>query len=129
MTTKTPDQVLGEAADILERDGWTTREYHSLDGCHCALGAIGLASGYHIDVRPSKFDPSYATFSTLYDAPGASYDEARGASFLYLDAIRALSPRIGGNVGVWNDQHKEPGPVIAELRATAEAVRAAGVPA
>lgn len=36
-------EILNDAADILERDGWCQGEFHSAEGAHCALGAISEA--------------------------------------------------------------------------------------
>lgn len=82
------------AADVLERDGWTQGAFHSLDGCHCAAGALELAVGLrvndeahderyidavrwlgnHVDVRPT----SLAVFA-WNDTPGRTADEVIAA--------------------------------------------------
>lgn len=44
---RTPAQVLREAADLIEQEGWGQGAYYNpQDGCFCAVGAIGqVATG------------------------------------------------------------------------------------
>jgi hypothetical protein len=74
-------EVLTEAINILEHDGWGQGAYHLADGCHCALGAIGLAAGYHANVRVVEDDDE------LY----VRFDDGGGEAFeAYSAANRAL---------------------------------------
>jgi hypothetical protein len=61
---KTAREILREAADLIERDGWVQGVYHSEDGRHCAAGALSRALA---DVD----DPvAYETYSLLLDEIG-----------------------------------------------------------
>jgi hypothetical protein len=116
VTTKTAAEVLAEAADIIERDGWTQHHFHTPDGCHCALGAIGLASGEHLNIRVAD-DGIVDWDLPRYGDPG--YDAACHA---YTVARDALSARVGIHVPSWNDADgRTQDEVVAELRAAAAA--------
>lgn len=110
---------LRAAADVLERDGWTQGSFHRLvdEGriCHCAEGAIAVASGRHEDVRPDPVSNSMVDWKPNTDA-----------SARHWDALDALAEVIDAhNIPSWNDTPgRTADEVIAALRAAADAVEA-----
>ncbi len=44
VTKKSTIQILNEAADIIERDGWVAHERHASNGSVCAIGALERAA-------------------------------------------------------------------------------------
>lgn len=46
MSVVTTDQVLDEAANLLDRDGWCRFNLTNDLGAHCARGAIGVVSPF-----------------------------------------------------------------------------------
>lgn len=65
---------LRAAVEVLRRDGWTQGTYHRPDGCHCAEGAIAVATGQHIrgDAEGRTVGEVIAAMAAAADA-----DEAR----------------------------------------------------
>jgi hypothetical protein len=96
-------EVLTEAINILEHDGWGQGEYHLPDGCHCALGAIGLASGHHANVRILEDgDEVYVRFDE--SSHGDHGDEAFEAFNAANRALKELLPDgYSDHVPFWND--------------------------
>lgn len=111
--------VLLAAADLLEVDGWVQRNYHTADGCHCALGAIGVASGYHV----LGIDPAVQAEADEDGVPVEEYldlDENAqpwytpdGPDYMrtyrrYNEADRAVRELLGGNFTAhWNDRPEQ----------------------
>lgn len=124
------------AADLLERDGWTQGVYHRPDGCHCALGAIGLATGYQklgFDGDPEEDPADYfeEDEAPYYHVPYAGPERDADAHQRWAEAsgrFEAASRALRNAVGVqlvpeWNDEpERTADEVIATLRATAAAL-------
>lgn len=98
--------VLDDSADLIERDGWTQGAFEDIDGCRCALGAIGAATKCH-----PTFSPSHA-FNAARDALAA-----------------AIGPNVHETerqaaVVNWNDDmDRTVQQVTATMRQTATAIR------
>lgn len=101
--------VLNQAADLIETDGWAQGDYLNEDGCHCAVGAIcEISTG-----EPSKIE------ELTLDAGAAL------ASFLDPEwNAGAISPmRFHTIVVDWNDaKNRTQQEVVHGLRAAAQKV-------
>ncbi|MCW2900031.1 MAG: hypothetical protein JWO67_2296 [Streptosporangiaceae bacterium] len=97
---------LRAAADVLRRDGWTQGSYHGPGGCHCALGALVVATtGEELDpdedpevwsVRYSGAVEVLEKYTKRHtpqwnDAPGRTADEVIAALLAAADAAEASS--------------------------------------
>jgi hypothetical protein len=108
---------LRAAADVLERDGWTQEAYHDDRGCHCALGAIAVVTGFHDLQRGPYSDGEWPELGCMVGGrPGAAAEQL--AEFL-----RGVS---SAHVVVqFNDEDgRTAAEVIAALRAAADAAEA-----
>lgn len=126
-------ETLDAAADTLERDGWVQNDYHVVRDdkiCHCTLGAIGLASGFHVQVRiveseyEKAVDWDFLRWAGGGTRPveGVVYDEAAA----YLAAFVGETPRAS-RIPDWNDSLTRTAEnVIATIRAAAQAAREEG---
>jgi hypothetical protein len=96
---KTSQQILLNAATILERDGWCQGELHSPDGKHCMIGAFDL-SVFELDL----------SFSDGYT--------------VRQKAMNAIKTKIGAaHIPTWNDQvARTKEEVIAKLREAAQSL-------
>lgn len=95
---------LRAAADVIERDGWTQGRYHSADGCHCALGAIVVAT------TGRALDP---------DVDDEAWTDR------YRTAVAVLDRHIGRHTPSFNDDPSTTADeVTAALRSAAAAVEA-----
>lgn len=84
-------QLLLDAADLLEQKGWCRGAYETNEGRHCAVGAI-------IDVaRPLTMMHPYR-----------------------LTALHKLERFVGGTVTVWNDNQSSGQAVIDAMRKAAK---------
>lgn len=107
---------LRTAAEILQRDGWITGSLHQVVGgkvCHCADGALYVATGAHINLRP-------VLHGVMADAP--EDEEVRNEAYARWErADTALQTHVGGSVPAWNDAPGQTAEkVIAGLLAAAE---------
>lgn len=94
-------QLLTEAANILERDGWGTEVYYNRDtGCRCVVGAIIRAS-LGKDMMINDDDMT---------------DEAVKAALVVADHLYPDEDYNITDVYNWNDDQESAEPVIALLR-------------
>ena len=91
--------VLTQAADLIERDGWCQRAFRGDNGEHCASDALMRASGM---------------------APGDTGSWEQKAMF--DAACQYVYPHTGGwGIPSWNDEpQRTQAEVVAALRAAAE---------
>lgn len=87
--------ILTEAADLLERNGWCRERLHAPTGEYCLVGALLTARGL---------------------ASGLAYSEASER------VAQVICPNEIGfpDLISWNDKQESAEPVIAALRAAAE---------
>lgn len=71
-------QVLQDAAEVLERDGWDQGEYVTANG-YCALGALGKATD---ELKPSAFTGKLVFAGAMSDNPAAS-----AATLAFLESM------------------------------------------
>lgn len=129
-TIKTPEQILAQAADLIEQGYWLQGSYHGVNAagelCHCADGALAVIAGRS---RPEVTDGSLGIVGTdflpvtdrEYDAINEAY---RTAYFAAGRAAAAAGSRNDSIIG-YNDQpRRTKEEVAAVLRAAIEYVPA-----
>lgn len=134
-TRKSVDQILDEAADILETSGWVTSQcYDSETGGYCALGAIAQsvypkAFGYELEDLAYVMENAdeYMTVNQREVDPR----HAEAVTFLaqQIKRSKSLNRPADNIVYVYNDtaggpQRRSAKPVLAKFREAAEAYRA-----
>jgi hypothetical protein len=105
---------LRAAAEVLRRDGWTQRSYHSDNGCHCALGAIAIVTGYHDMKRGPRSGGDWPELGCMVGGRPGSAAEWLGE---FLNGHPSASVVVD-----WNDKYgRTADEVIAALEAAADA--------
>lgn len=106
-----PVEILLEAADLIEVDGWTQGDYHRFTrdgGCaHCADGSLYVAAGIHRLLDPADTPTGLTYTHKAYVATGAVDDDAFWAySAAYDAAGQVADRRVGRSLGIigYNDQ-------------------------
>lgn len=61
-------EILKKSKEVIAERGWTTGELMNQNGCVCALGAIGVATGHDSDMAVER----YAPFAEDGDAKNAA---------------------------------------------------------
>jgi hypothetical protein len=113
-TTKLDDwqQLLLDAANILEMRGWVRRHFRSPDG-FCAVGSMREAAGFYLP----PFDVNPFTIPDVNPFP----DTPRAES--YRIALSRLEHALGMPTVKWNDRRaRSKNEVVAKLRKVAYAV-------
>jgi hypothetical protein len=111
MTDKTAAQILTEAADVIDRNGWTQFRYFDtkqwVAGTPAADCRVCLYGALHI---------------AMYGKPGHPHGDARPA--FYHDMVTALEEALdGAQPDDWNDaEGRTQGDVTALLRSVAAKV-------
>jgi hypothetical protein len=99
-------QVMLDAADILECDGWIRGAYQKPEG-YCAIGALRKASGVPHISNHHNFDGT--TLKQHFPA--------------YAHACYVLELKLSSGIGCWNDSRlRTKTEVVAKLREVANAV-------
>ncbi len=74
-------QMLLDAADLLERDGWCQGAYQDDDGHHCALGALDAVFGSKTSFKAIDWSAYARVNERLQDAVGLQivhWNDAKG---------------------------------------------------
>lgn len=120
----TTAEILDQAADVIERNGWTQVAFSETDpdtiytttrDCPvCALGAMNVAAGLEPDAEPDE--RPVGAYRAFAEHLGLSVDADRG--------VIGFSTSIGED---WNDaKGRTAEQVVTELRACAANLRAGG---
>lgn len=136
MTVKTTSRILDDAADILEKHGFTTdRCYDPETGGYCALGAIAraafprsLASGDIDDIAYRTTDDSHR-YGDSNTEPESSAEKRYAAAVLVaaktISRKRTLDSSPAYTVYDYNDGARSPKWVVKMLRRAAASARKA----
>lgn len=151
MSELTTDQILDNAADIIQRNGWTQHEYYNWPApgmavtnpqqcAVCPRGGMAIAAGRHPEFAASwpEYCPSVEELATESDdrIPSVEDDvilfEVTEAERAFAAHIRKLRPGYGGSftdralIEQWNDEAaRTADEVITELKACAANLRTA----
>lgn len=115
MSAATVPQVLRDAAELIERDGWCQGQFVDDAGCHCAVGSILAATGWDSTEGGDWGSPPEDPVITFNALDIVAEHVERNSGSLDLDLV-------SDDVVCWNDApHRTVTEVLAALRGAADA--------
>lgn len=126
--TKTPDQILDDAADAIDVHGWTTGAYGSPEKGFCAYGSIRYAA-FGAQMGPTgEIDEgeAFSLFTTALTQAElfVAWSTANAALAAYLMEHCEVDEFVTPSVPWWNDHMAESqGEVTDTLRTVAKKIR------
>ena len=116
---KTPQQILTEAADLLENGGWTWRQQFLQEGSSCKMCAHGAIAYCGDPTVKARVDAGDMRSSNFWDAMNAGMDLPVKWKPTPVNTAHFNAGKVGLTT-YFNDRQSNKQPIIAKLREAAQ---------